>query len=90
MHGSQARSVKFTHRLLADRADLMQGRHRFVDGGKGISTMYFTHLFKAPNPFAGMPGPDQQTDKRAARGRQLLQLNRVLSPTPKARITWEC
>ena len=28
---------------------------------------------KAPKPFAGMRGPDQQTDERAARGRQLQQ-----------------
>ena len=34
MHWRQAGIIELTHRLLMTRADVGQGLHRFVDGGK--------------------------------------------------------
>ena len=44
VHRRPAGIIELTHRLLIDRADIMQGLHRFVDGGERVTAIISSHL----------------------------------------------
>jgi len=44
VHRRPAGIIELTHRLLIDRADIMQGLHRFVDGGERVTAIFSSHL----------------------------------------------
>jgi hypothetical protein len=48
MYCRQAGIIELTHRLLINGADVVQGPHRFVDGGESFTSIFLSHGSLSP------------------------------------------
>ena len=73
----QASIVKMAHRLFVDCANIVQGFHRFVNGRRSVTPIFFVHLFFT----ASKKDDSSRGEQQAMHWRRCMAVKSVYLPT---------